>query len=117
MPLHGEDGFEAVVTMAGAKPDVSAQARSCLGLVSIFVHSQANRLRRPQSEKRVLSIREREVLTWVATGRSADAIAAGLGITTDSVEVYLRRAAAKLATRGRVRTLVEAYQRGEIQLP
>jgi LuxR family transcriptional regulator, quorum-sensing system regulator BjaR1 len=117
MPLHGDDGFEAVVTMAGSKPDISAKARSCLGLVSIFVHSQANRLRRPQSNKRVLSVREREVLTWLATGRSAEAIAAGLGITADSVEVYLRRAAAKLATRGRVRTLVEAFQRGEIQLP
>ena len=117
MPLHGDDGFEAVVTMAGTKPDSSAKARSCLGLVSIFVHSQANRLRRPQCQKRVLSVREREVLTWVATGRSAEAIAASLGITADSVEVYLRRAAAKLETRGRVRTLLEAYQRGEIQFP
>lgn len=59
-----------------------------------------------------LTIREREIVTWVATGRSNDEIAAKLVVSPATVRTHVGRAMTKLAARDRAQLVVFAYQSG-----
>jgi DNA-binding NarL/FixJ family response regulator len=60
----------------------------------------------------MLTDREREVLGWVATGRSNDEIAAALVVSPDTVRTHVSRAMAKLHARDRAQLVVFAIQSG-----
>jgi DNA-binding NarL/FixJ family response regulator len=59
-----------------------------------------------------LTDREREVLTWVATGRSNAEIAALLHLSPDTVRTHVSRAMVKLAARDRAQLVVYAIGSG-----
>jgi DNA-binding NarL/FixJ family response regulator len=59
-----------------------------------------------------LTDREREVVGWVATGRSNDEIAAALVVSPDTVRTHVSRAMIKLAARDRAQLVVFAIQSG-----
>lgn len=117
VPLHSMEGFDAVVTVAGDNPDISKPSLASISLVSMFMHSRAAQLSGARNEVVRLSVREHEVLTWTTIGKNAEDISDTLGISRNCVEMYLKRASLKLGTRGRMRTVIEAYRRGEIELP
>jgi LuxR family quorum sensing-dependent transcriptional regulator len=116
VPIHGEEGFTAVVTMAGRRPDLSRQARSGMHLMSIYAHSKACACLRPVALRRLLTVREREVLTWMAVGKTTEGVAERLGVSAGTAEAHFENAARKLGVRGRTRTIIEAYRRGEIAI-
>lgn len=119
VPIHGEEGFDAVVTMAGDRPDVSIKARAAIHLISIYTYAKASSLlggpTNALTSKR-LTTREREILTWYAVGKSTDQVGTVLGISPTTVTAHFENASAKLGTRGRTRTIVEAYRCREIVL-
>ncbi|TCR65298.1 LuxR family transcriptional regulator [Bosea sp. BK604] len=116
VPIHDDAGFKAVVTMAGQHPDLSKATRSAIHLMSIYAHAKAGAVMSKPAPRRSLTVREREVLTWMAVGRSTDGVADALGISAGTVEAHYENAARKLGVRGRTRAVVEAYLRGEISL-
>lgn len=116
VPIHDESGFKAVVTMAGDRPDLSARSRSAIHLMSIYAHAKAAATLRAREAPRQLTTREREVLTWMAVGKSTDGVATALGISAETVEAHFKNASRKLGVRGRTRTVVEAHLRREITL-
>ena len=116
VPVHSLDGFQAAVTVAGSQPDSSFKALSCLGLVAMFVHSRAVSFGNIKKKTKPLSVREREVLSWTSLGMNAQEIGDKIGISVDCVEMYVKRASVKLNTRGRMRTVIEAYKNGEINI-
>lgn len=116
VPIHGESGFQAVVTMAGNRPDLSRQTRSAIHLMSIYAHGKAADCLRPMRLDHVLTVREREVLTWLAVGKTTEGVAERLGVAPGTAEAHFENAARKLGVRGRTRTVIEAYRRGEISL-
>jgi DNA-binding NarL/FixJ family response regulator len=59
-----------------------------------------------------LTEREREVVGWVATGRSNDEIAASLVVSADTVRTHVSRAMVKLQARDRAQLVVFAIQSG-----
>ncbi len=59
-----------------------------------------------------LTDREREMVGWVATGRSNDEIAAALVISPATVRTHVSRAMIKLAARDRAQLVVFAIQSG-----
>jgi DNA-binding NarL/FixJ family response regulator len=59
-----------------------------------------------------LTDREREVVGWVATGRSNDEIAAALVVSPDTVRTHVSRAMLKLGARDRAQLVVFAIQSG-----
>jgi DNA-binding NarL/FixJ family response regulator len=59
-----------------------------------------------------LTGREREVVGWVATGRSNDEIAAALVVSPDTVRTHVSRAMLKLGARDRAQLVVFAIQSG-----
>ena len=59
-----------------------------------------------------LTEREREIVAWVATGRSNDEIAAALFLSPDTVRTHVSRAMGKLRARDRAQLVVFAVRAG-----
>jgi LuxR family quorum sensing-dependent transcriptional regulator len=100
--------------MAGDHPDQSRETCSAIHLMSIYAHSKARSCAEPTSGAHLLTTREREVLAWLAVGRSTPAVAERLGVTDNTVETHFRSAARKMKVRGRTHAVIEAIRRGEI---
>jgi DNA-binding NarL/FixJ family response regulator len=66
----------------------------------------------PHPELARLTERERDILAWVATGRSNDEIAAELVVSPATVRTHVSRAMVKLGARDRAQLVVFAIQSG-----
>lgn len=69
----------------------------------------------PRADRRAwetLTAREREMVAWVATGRSNEEIARELVLSPDTVRTHVSRAMVKLAARDRAQLVVFAYREG-----
>ena len=66
----------------------------------------------PHPQLNQLTEREREIVTWVATGRSNDEIAAELVVSPATVRTHVSRAMLKLGARDRAQLVVFAVQSG-----
>jgi DNA-binding NarL/FixJ family response regulator len=78
-----------------------------------------NRGSGPSADRRAwdsLTTREREMVSWVATGRANDEIARELVISPDTVRTHVSRAMVKLGARDRAQLVVFAYREG-VRLP
>jgi LuxR family quorum sensing-dependent transcriptional regulator len=118
VPIHGGDGFQAVVTVAGERIEIDKQIRRALHLMSLYVHSRAAELCSPKEVQphRLLTRREREVLQWTAAGKTSWEISQILGVAESTITTHIKAAAAKFDTTNRVATIVTALRRGEISL-
>lgn len=118
VPMHGHSGSQAVASYAGFAPELPAERRKALRLLSVAVHDWAQGHERPchDTDGVSLSPRERDVLTWAALGLTNSEVAERLGISALTVRTHLDRARAKLGGINTVNTVVEAYRRREIRL-
>ncbi|CAM3351723.1 response regulator [Stackebrandtia soli] len=66
----------------------------------------------PHPDLERLTAREREIVGWVATGRSNDEIAEKLVVSPATVRTHVGRAMAKLGARDRAQLVVIAYRSG-----
>lgn len=66
----------------------------------------------PSPELDRLTNREREIVGWVATGRSNDEIAAELVVSVATVRTHISRAMVKIGARDRVQMVLFAIQSG-----
>lgn len=66
----------------------------------------------PHAQLGTLTEREREIVTWVATGLSNDEIADELVLSSATVRTHVSRAMVKLHARDRAQLVVFAYQSG-----
>ncbi len=67
---------------------------------------------RPHPDLHLLTEREREIVSWVATGLSNDDIATSLHVSPATVRTHVSRALIKLSARDRSQLVVIAYQSG-----
>jgi DNA-binding NarL/FixJ family response regulator len=65
---------------------------------------------------RLLTVREREVLSGLAEGQTVEEIAADLVLSTETIRTHVRNAMGKLGTRTRAHAIVVALRRGELAL-
>jgi DNA-binding NarL/FixJ family response regulator len=70
------------------------------------------RPKQPHPRLKDLTEREREIVAWVATGRSNAEIASELVVSTDTVRTHVSRAMVKLQARDRAQLVVFAIQSG-----
>ena len=70
---------------------------------------------RPDSAPKVLSAREREILTLLRDGRTGEEIAAELVLSPETVRTHVRNACQKLDAKTRVHALAIAIRTGEIE--
>lgn len=71
-----------------------------------------------QPERPIVSLteREREVLGWIALGKTAQESATILGLSKRTIETHIYSAARKLDTVNSIQTVVEAIRRGQLPL-
>jgi DNA-binding NarL/FixJ family response regulator len=80
-------------------------------VIEHFVSAEPSRSA-PHPELDRLTEREREIVSWVATGRSNEEIAAELVVSPATVRTHVSRAMVKLGARDRAQLVVFAVQSG-----
>lgn len=117
IPVHGMHGYEAAISFAGPDVDCTAQANAAMELVALYAMNQLMRLRaKENTEQAVLSVREKEVLTWAAIGKTAWDTGCILSISTDTVNKHMASAMRKLKAYTKTQAVAESLRRGEIRL-
>ncbi len=120
VPIVRGNGQQDCVTMGGENPDLEPRAKRAIHLISLYAHAKAVSLLGAgvgtRSTKRLLTDREREVLSWTAAGKSSWDISMILGVTERTVNWFIANATRKLNAVNRTQAVVNAIRIGEIQL-
>jgi LuxR family transcriptional regulator, quorum-sensing system regulator BjaR1 len=117
VPIHTMNGFQAVVSMGGEHIDVSGDAKRAIHLISIYAHAKAVDVVHPSRRRqRLLTDREREIMSWTAAGKSAWDISQILNISEFTVKQHLKAVARKFDTPNKTAAVVAALRRREIEL-
>jgi LuxR family quorum sensing-dependent transcriptional regulator len=111
VPIHGPKGYEGCVSMAANALELSAHARSAVHLMALYAFDRMRTLRgKPPDKKLLLTAREREVLSWVAAGKSAAQISQALKISKRTVDEHSQTAARKLGAANRTQAVAIAMR-------
>jgi LuxR family quorum sensing-dependent transcriptional regulator len=111
VPIHGPKGYEGCVSMAANALDLSAHAKSAVHLMALYAFDRMRTLRGKLPDKKiVLTAREREVLSWVAAGKSAAQISQALKISKRTVDEHSQTAARKLGAANRTQAVAIAMR-------
>jgi LuxR family quorum sensing-dependent transcriptional regulator len=97
--------------MAGPKLELTARTKPALHLIALYAFDRVLRLARPLPDQRPqLTAREREVLTWTASGKSAWEIGVILGIAKRTVDAHAQSAFRKLGAANRTHAVAIAVR-------
>jgi LuxR family quorum sensing-dependent transcriptional regulator len=111
VPIHGPKGYEGCVSMTAHRLDLSARAKSAVHVMALYAFDRMRRLRGNLPHKKVvLTAREREVLWWVAGGKSAAQISQTLKISKRTVDEHSQTAARKLGAANRTQAVAIAMR-------
>lgn len=119
VPIFGAEGDQSCVTMGGAYSERPPRAREAIHLMSIYALDRARALRRPCSKRQAeskLTDREREVLTWVALGKTDWEIGEILKISKETSYAHVRNCCRKLDAVTRTQAVVRAMLLRQITL-
>jgi LuxR family quorum sensing-dependent transcriptional regulator len=116
VPIHGPDGFEACVSMAGDHLDLTASTRPAIHLMAQYAWERVRTISGREPAKPVLTSREQEVLAWVASGKSAWEIGEILSIAKRTVDEHAQTAFRKLGAVNRTHAVAIALRDRMIDL-
>lgn len=120
IPIVTLSGSVSIFSACGLEPNLSQRARSALEIIGIYSHHALRRAliqhQREEQAHKPLSAREREVMQWVAMGKTDEEIAEILSLTTRTVTFHVESAKKKLDTYRRTYAVVQAIHVGEINL-
>jgi LuxR family quorum sensing-dependent transcriptional regulator len=120
VPIITRSGNIALFSPCGREVDLSQRARAALEIVGIYSFHALQRAlveRRRIAQKRPpLTPREREVMHWVAVGKTDDEIGGILSISTTTVTGHVENAKRKLDAVRRTYAVVQAIRLGEIAI-
>jgi LuxR family transcriptional regulator, quorum-sensing system regulator BjaR1 len=123
VPIFGLNGDQSVVSMAGQTIDCNAKSRGALYLMAMYAHNKISSLhaRSRRKSKRIdrsvgLSVRERECLQWIASGKTDWETGEILSISLNTVSAHIRNATTKLQAVNRTQAVVKALLGRHINL-
>ena len=121
VPIVSANGSVSIFSPCGRKPNLSRRARSALEIIGLYSHHALHRAlladyRERQKKSTPLTPREREIMKWVATGKTDDEIADILKIGRETVTTHVENAKRKLNAARRTYAVVQALRFGEIAL-
>lgn len=114
VPAYGP-GVRCGLVGLGHAEDLDSYDADDLAVIQMGAQASYNRycdLISADLEEVMLSNREIDVLYWIMQGKSNSAIAGILGISTQTVDTYVRRLFAKLGVADRTGAAIAAIQRG-----
>ncbi len=115
VPMQLRDGNKGCVFVSAPSAELRDPAQQWLTMIGMAFHSRLMHLGAPAAGGE-LSAREREVLQWMAEGKSAEDVADILGISTATVMFHYRNVAVRFGTLNRTHTVVEALRRGSLAI-
>lgn len=119
LPIHGVNGYEACISLSGRAPDLDAGTKPALHLIAMYAFEHARKLAPvafQSPRKNPLTVREREVLTWAAVGKSHTDIAEIMSITERTVTAHSVNATHKLGAANKTQAVVKAMQANFIRI-
>ena len=114
VPIHGLHGYVAAASLAGETVLHAQDAYAALELITMYAFNRFGKLR--QRPPRSLTNREREVVSWIAAGKSAWDTGGILHIAEDTVNKHIKSAMRKLDVHTRAQAVAESIRRGEIAI-
>jgi LuxR family transcriptional regulator, quorum-sensing system regulator BjaR1 len=119
VPVIRASGSTSCVTMAGERPELESRAKRAVYMLSLYAHARAVSLldcTDGAGPRRELTLREREVLQWIAAGKSSWDVSVILGISERTVNWLIARATRKLNAVNRTHAVVNAIRTGQIYI-
>ncbi len=118
LPLYGPRGRNSYASFDFGKPveEVDSVALGIVRGASQAAHQRICVLLDATRTTPELSGREREVLEWIARGKSTSSIATILELSPETVKTYAKRIYEKLGTSDRVGATVKALKLGLIKI-
>ncbi|MDB5602747.1 MAG: transcriptional regulatory protein [Xanthobacteraceae bacterium] len=120
IPIVTISGSAALFCPCGLEPDLSPRARAAVEIIGIYSHHALQRAlvhkQREEAAHTPLTPREREIMQWVASGKTDDEIADILSVGTSTVTSHVENAKKKLDAFRRTYAVVQAIRSGEISL-
>jgi LuxR family quorum sensing-dependent transcriptional regulator len=120
IPIVTLSGSLSVFSPCGPDPDLSQRARSAIELIGIYSQQALKRAlihdRREEAAHAPLTPREREIMQWVAVGKSDEEIATLLSIGAATVTTHVESSKRKLDAFRRTYAVVQAIRFGEISI-
>ena len=120
VPIRSSSAELSIFCPCGEDPDLSKSARSSLEIIGMYGYESLKRasLKKQRKDPAVqpLTPREREVLQWVASGKTDDEIADILSVATTTITFHVQNAKRKLSTCNRTYAVVKAIKLGEITI-
>ncbi|KIZ43807.1 MULTISPECIES: LuxR family transcriptional regulator [Rhodopseudomonas] len=117
IPIHGLNGYQAGISFAGFEIEQSGSVRSAIELIAIFAFNKLTHLKtETAAQDKILTPRQREILSWIAVGKTAWDIGRILDISQDTVNKLVAAAIERLQVTNRTHAVVEAIRRREIEI-
>lgn len=120
IPIITRSGTITLFCPCGREPNVSKRARAAVEIIGIYSNHALKRAvmqrQRNEAAHTPLTPREREIMQWVASGKTDDEIADILSIGATTVTTHVEHAKAKLDAFRRTYAVVQAIRYGEITL-
>ena len=117
VPVFGLNGYEAGLSLAGPDIDDSDEANSAVELIAVYAFNQLTKIKNCKADvETVLRPREREVMQWVAAGKTTWDIGAILHISSDTVNKTIGSSMRRLEVHTRAQAVSEALRRREIEI-
>jgi DNA-binding CsgD family transcriptional regulator len=120
VPIVTLSGSMALFSPWGREPDLSQRARAAIEMIGVYSHHALRRCliqnEREDAVHTPLTPREREIMQWVAVGKTDEEIAGILNIGMTTVTSHVEHAKQKLDAFRRTYAVVQAIRFGEITL-
>jgi LuxR family transcriptional regulator, quorum-sensing system regulator BjaR1 len=117
VPTPSANGTYGNVWMAGPAPELTARNRAALHFMALYAFDRVHRLvGRLPVQTCTLTAREREVLAWTASGKSAWEIGEILSIGKRTVDEHAQTAVHKLGAANKIQAVVFAIRDGLIDI-
>jgi LuxR family quorum sensing-dependent transcriptional regulator len=116
-PIHNINGFEAGVSVSGSLAPLTRSDVRNLYLASIMTFNALRGIRSDHTLRfEEISMREAEVLTWCALGKTSKEIAYILFISENTVNVHIKNAIHKLSAKNKTEAVAIAVRKRIISL-
>ncbi len=120
IPIVAGSGAMSCFCPCGLEPDLSPRARAALEVIAIYSNVALQRALMQENRETIahtpLTPREREIMQWVAVGKTDDEIGDILSIGTTTVTQHVENAKRKLDALRRTYAVVQAIRFGEISI-
>ncbi|WP_424631830.1 LuxR family transcriptional regulator [Bradyrhizobium sp. SYSU BS000235] len=116
VPIQGLNGYQATVSIAGGEIDPQSEAHAAIDLISIFAFQRLASIRHDMNVPKVLTAREKEVISWAAVGKTAWDTSVILSISVETVNKIAASAMRKLNVHTRAQAVAESIRRREIDI-